>query len=252
MRRAAAAALLLVLAGAAPAGGAVRDTPVPILVYHHVATAPRGVPSPALYVPERLFARHLAALDRAGYTPVTLAQAWRHWEEGAELPRRPVVLSFDDGFRDQYANAVPLLRARRWPGVLNLQTARLAARGGLSRRQVRRMLKHGWELAAHSVTHADLTQVAPERLEDEVRESRTVLRAAFPSEPVDFFCYPYGRWDAAARDAVRDAGFLGATTTRRGAAEPSDGALTLDRMVITSGFSPARLLRSVGATSGRR
>lgn len=252
MRRAAAAALLLALALAAPATGAVRDTPVPILLYHHVATPPRDAPSPALYVPASLFARQVAALDRAGYTAVTLGQAWRHWEEGAQLPSRPVILSFDDGFRDQFANAAPLLRKRRWPGVLNLQSARLGARAGLSRRQVRRMLRDGWELGAHSVTHPDLTAVSPARLEEEVEESRTVLRAAFPSQPVDFFCYPFGRSNAAVEEAVRAAGFLGATTTRRGAASPADGAFALDRMVVTGNFSPARLVRAVGATSARR
>ena len=252
MRFAAAAALVALLAAAAPAAAAQRDTPVPILVYHHVATAPADASSRALYVPARLFARHVAALDRAGYTAVTLARAWRHWEDGTELPRRPVILSFDDGFADQYANAAPVLRARRWPGVLNLQTRRLGARGGLTRRQVRRLLLDGWELGAHTVTHVDLTTVGPEELEAEIAGSRTALRRAFPGSPLDFFCYPYGRYDSAVLAAVLAAGFTGATTTRRGAASPADGAYALDRMVVTGNFSPARLLRDIRATSGRR
>jgi peptidoglycan/xylan/chitin deacetylase (PgdA/CDA1 family) len=226
----------------------VRETPVPILLYHHVAKAPRD----PLYVSPRLFRRHVAALERAGYTAVTLEQAWRHWEEGAPLPPKPVVLSFDDGYADQYTAAAKILRARRWPGVLNLQTGRLGTRGGLSRRQVRRMLRDGWELGAHSITHADLVGLGAERLEQEVAGSRRILRRAFPGEPVAFFCYPYGRFDDAVVAAVRAAGFAGATTTRRGAASPADGAYTLDRMVVTRSFSPARLLREVGATSGRR
>ena len=252
MIRAAAAALLLVALAASPAAAAVRDTPVPILVYHHVAGAPKGSDDDALYVPPRRFARHVRALDRAGYTGITLARAWRHWEEGDPLPERPVILSFDDGFADQYRNAAPVLRARGWPGVLNLQTARLGRKGGLTRRKVRRMLRDGWELGAHSVTHADLTKAAAERLEVEVEESRRVLKRAFPAQPVDFFCYPYGRTNAAVQAVVQDAGFLGATTTRRGAAAPDDGAYALDRMVITGNFGPRRLLREVGATSTRR
>ncbi len=61
MRRAAAAALTALLAGAAPAVAAERDTPVPILVYHHVASAPDGARSPALFVEPRRFARHVAS-----------------------------------------------------------------------------------------------------------------------------------------------------------------------------------------------
>jgi peptidoglycan/xylan/chitin deacetylase (PgdA/CDA1 family) len=250
--RAAAAAFLLALAAAAPAGAAVRDTPVPILIYHHVATAPKDARSPALYVPARLFARQVAALERAGYSAVTLGRAWRHWEDGEALPGKPVVLSFDDGFTDQYTRAARVLRARGWPGVLNLQTARLGARGGLTRRQVRRMLRDGWELGAHTVTHADLTEVTPQRLSVEIDGSRQALRRAFPSEPVDFFCYPYGRFNGEVQVAVQSAGFLGATTIRRGAASPEDGPYALDRIVVTGNFSPARLLRTVRATSRRR
>ncbi|HEX2084772.1 MAG TPA: polysaccharide deacetylase family protein [Solirubrobacteraceae bacterium] len=255
MSRAAAAvaAAALVAAGpAAPAAGAERDTPVPVLVYHHVARAPATARNPALYVPPRLFARHVAALHRAGYTAVTLGRAWRHWNEGAALPPKPVVLSFDDGYRDQYRNAARTLRARRWPGVLNLWVERLGAPGGLSRAEVQRMLRDGWEVGAHSMTHADLTTVAPEDLEQEVAGSRAALRRAFPGEPVDFFCYPYGRFAPAVEAAVRAAGFLGATTTRRGAAEPRDGPYALDRIVVTGSFSPGRVLRAIRATSSRR
>ena len=249
MRRAAPALLAaLALAAAAQPAAAADDTPVPILLYHHVAAKP-GDP---LYVHPRRFARHVAALDRAGYTAITLRRAWQHWQRGRALPARPVVLSFDDGYADQYRNAARALRRRDWPGVLFLQSARLGARGGLSARQVRRMLRDGWELGAHSVTHPDLTTVDAPRLVEEVGGSREALRRAFPSTPVDFFAYPYGRYDEAAVAAVRAAGFAGAATTRRGAAEPGDGPYTLDRMVITANFTPRRLLRAVRATSRRR
>jgi peptidoglycan/xylan/chitin deacetylase (PgdA/CDA1 family) len=240
--RAALLALLLLLL---PATAAAQETPVPILLYHHVA-AKAGDP---LYVSPPRFERHMAALDRAGYTAVTLTRAW----SGRSLPRRPVVVSFDDGYADQSRNAAPVLRAKRWPGVLFLQSARLDARGGLSTAQVRRLLRDGWELGAHTVTHPDLRDVGPEQLEREVGGSRDALRRAFPAEPVDFFAYPFGRHDTDVIDAVRTAGFTGAVTTRRGLAERSDGAFTLDRHVVTGSFSARRLLRAIrGATSGRR
>lgn len=240
------AALAAAFALAAP--GAETPVPVPVLIYHHVAAK-----DDPLYVAPRRFERHLAALERDGHTAITLARAWRAWETGAELPAKPVVLSFDDGFADQYRNAAPALRRRGWPGVLFLQANRLGARRGLTARQVRRMLRDGWELGAHTVTHPDLTGLAAARLEEEVAGSRSALRRAFPSEPVDFFAYPYGRHDAAASEAVARAGFTGALTTRRGAAELGDGPFTLDRMVITGTYTPRRLLREIrGATSGRR
>ena len=241
---------LAALAAAAALAAPSEATPVPVLTYHHVA---ERTPADPLYIAPRRFARHVAALDRAGYEAVTVGRVWRHWERGTPLPEKPVVLSFDDGFRDQYRNAARTLRARGWPGVLYLQSARLGASGGLTPRQVRRMLRDGWELGAHSVSHPDLTRVDAQSLGEEVAGSRAALRRAFPREPVSFFAYPYGRFDHAVVTAVQRAGFTGALTTRRGAASLwEDGPFTLDRMVITGTFTAKRLLRELGATSGRR
>ena len=127
----------------------------------------------------------------------------------------------------------------------------MGVRGGLTTAQVRRMLRDGWELGGHTATHPDLTTLGPAALEAEITGSRRSLVSRFGSR-VDFFAYPFGRFDDAVKVAVADAGYLAATTTRRGAAEPSDGAFALDRMIVNGNFSPARLLRAVGATSGRR
>ena len=209
--------------------------------------APKRAPSTALYVGSRLFARQMTALRRAGYEAVTLDDVWAHWHEDAPLPRRPVVLSFDDGYASQYRTAAPELRRRGWPGVLNLQVDRVGAPGGLTRAQVLRMIDRGWEVGAHTFTHPDLRTVDPERLEREVAGSRATL-AADLGVPVDFFCYPYGRFDATVQAAVRAAGFKGATTTRRGLASPEDDPYALDRIIVTRNHPPRRLLRLVGAT----
>ena len=66
------------------------------------------------------FASQVRALQRAGYRGVTLRRVWDAWHHGASLPRRPVVLSFDDGYASQVRNALPALLRAGWPGVLNL------------------------------------------------------------------------------------------------------------------------------------
>src|SRR5436305_3667247 len=72
---------------------------VPILMYHDVARPPRGAPYPLLYEPPARFRAQLLALRRHGYHAVTLDRLWLARHGRASLPRRPVVLSFDDGFR---------------------------------------------------------------------------------------------------------------------------------------------------------
>jgi peptidoglycan/xylan/chitin deacetylase (PgdA/CDA1 family) len=218
----------LSLAGAAPAAEATAGE-VPILTYHRVGSSPN-------------FARQVAALERRGYEAVTLGRVWQAWRGEASLPPRPVVLTFDDGYLSQYRTAARSLRARGWPGVLNLQVDRLGAPGGLTRRQVRRMLADGWELDSHTLSHPDLTKVGAKRLRRELVGSREAIAREF-GVATNFLCLPYGHVDAAVKAAVRAAGYLGATTTRRGLAAPGGDRFALPRISVSVRTKPAALLR---------
>jgi peptidoglycan/xylan/chitin deacetylase (PgdA/CDA1 family) len=218
--------------------------PVPILTYHELRAAPAPPRSPAsasLWVPRARFDAQLDGLAAAGYHGVTLSQAWAAWHGGPALPAKPLVVTFDDGYASQYTVARPELRKLGWPAVLDLEAARLKARGGLSPARVRVLLGDGWELASHTLTHPDLTRVRAARLAREVAGSRSDLRRLF-GVAVNFFCYPYGRANAATRAAVRRAGYLGATTTHAGVARPGE-AMTLPRIGVGPRDTPARLLR---------
>jgi peptidoglycan/xylan/chitin deacetylase (PgdA/CDA1 family) len=200
-------------------------------MYHELGTPPADAPYPELYVRETDFRGQLQWLRRHGYHAVTLRAVWEHWHGGRRLPRRPVVISFDDGFRSTATVALPALRAKRWPAVLNLALHHLDARWGLWSRDVRSMLASGWELASHTLTHPDLTGVGDAQLDREVAGSRRVLTRRFDA-PVDFFCYPSGRFDSRVAARVEQAGYLGATTTLDGLAHP-DEAYALRRVRVS-------------------
>ena len=163
---------------------------------YHVITDPRpDAAYPDLFVSAADFAGQMRWLDRHGYHPVTLRAVWDHWHRGTPLPKRPIVVSFDDGYRSVAHAALPPMRARGWPGVLNLTVKNLRVSGGLSERQVRRLIGAGWEIDSHTVTHPDLPSLGDRELARELTESRRQLRRLF-RVPVDFFCYPGGRYDA--------------------------------------------------------
>src|SRR3954452_25071622 len=125
-----AALLAAMLAAGSSAAGAAGAQPVAILAYHHIGTPPPGTARPSLWVRAPALRAQLRALRRAGYEAVTLDRVWRAWHRSATLPRHPVVLSFDDGYASQARAALPALRGQGWPGVLNLQAARVGRRGG--------------------------------------------------------------------------------------------------------------------------
>jgi peptidoglycan/xylan/chitin deacetylase (PgdA/CDA1 family) len=225
-------------------GPALR-TPVPVLMYHVIGTPPPSAPYPELFVSRRLFAAQIAALAGAGYHAVTLDRVWQAWHGRAPLPPRPVVLTFDDGYRGDFGAAMPILRRHRWPGVLNLLVANLHRHGwGLRTWMVRRMIQNGWEVDSHTLTHPDLATVSSRQLRREVRGSRVVLRRLF-HVPVRFFCYPSGAFDAAVIAAVRRAGYLGATTEIAGLAQRSR-PYTLARVRVAGGEPPEELLHTIG------
>ena len=190
-------------------------------MYHVIADPPSGAPYPGLYVSKAEFAAQVRWLESRGYRAVTLTQAYDHWRYGKPLPRRPIVFTFDDGYRSVYETALPLLRAHTWPAVLNLEARYINTAWGLSRPRIRKLLAARWELASHTINHPDLTSLSNAALRAEVAGSRTQLRREF-HVPVSFFCYPAGRYDARVIAAVQAARYLGATSVRSGLARPSE------------------------------
>src|SRR5689334_6678718 len=116
--------------------------PVPILEYHVLGRPQTEVPYPDLYVPRASFRKQMDWLEEQGYQAVTLEQVEEAWYHGGTLPAKPMVISFDDGYRPQYTFALPTLRKHGWPGVLNLK----AEGSDLYASNVEAMLEAGWEL----------------------------------------------------------------------------------------------------------
>jgi peptidoglycan/xylan/chitin deacetylase (PgdA/CDA1 family) len=188
--------------------------PVPILEYHVLGHPPDGAPYPELYVGRTDFEKQMDWLEERGYEAVTLEQVQEAWYHAGTLPPKPVVISFDDGYRPQFTFALPTLRKHGWAGVLNLK----AAGSELYESNVKAMIAAGWELAAHTIHHLDLTELGPKELKEEVAGSRKILQEEF-NVPVNNFCYPAGKFDETVIAAVEAAGYTGATTEISGFAE---------------------------------
>jgi peptidoglycan/xylan/chitin deacetylase (PgdA/CDA1 family) len=222
--------------------------PVPVLMYHLIQSDYAGIPDRDLYVGARTFHRQMEFLRRHGFQAVTLSQVEDAWSHRGTLPRRPIVLTFDDGYRSQYKAAFPLLRRMRWPGVLDLAGLNLQWSGGLSPAMVKRMIAAGWELASHTISHVNLTAASPSRLRYEVAVSRRLYRRWF-HVPVHNFCYPSGSYDRRVQAAVKRAGYRGALAVSPGLARRSQ-RYALNRIRVYRGDRLSDLagkLRPLGA-----
>ena len=215
--------------------------PVPILEYHVLGAAPAGAPYPELYVTRPDFRREMNWLDRHGYQAVTLEAVESAWYDGGTLPMKPVVVSFDDGYRPQFTYALPELRKHGWPGVLNLK----GEGSDLYESDVRAMIGAGWELAAHTIDHSDLTTLNAAALKRETAGARQILRREY-GVPVKDFCYPAGQFDPTVVTAVEAAGYVTATTETPGSAD-REAPYELARFEILGSTGVAGMAADLGA-----
>jgi peptidoglycan/xylan/chitin deacetylase (PgdA/CDA1 family) len=132
----------------------------------------------------------------------------------------------------------------RWPGVLNLALHNVEP-GGITAAEVRRLIAAGWEIDSHTLTHPDLTTLPATELRHQLVGSRAEIRRRF-GQPADFFCYPYGHYDARVVAAVRAAGYRAATTTDEGLAVGRD-LYVLKRIRVNGSDTAASLLARLHA-----
>ncbi len=204
--------------------------PVPILVYHALGPAPPGAPFPLLYVSYANFSAEMAWLHRNGYQAVTLNEVMNAWYHGGTLPHKPIVITFDNGYPEQVTFAPRVMAKYGWPGVLNEITE-----NHLFPYQIWPIIHMGWEVDSHSLTHPDLTVASQAELVAQVAGSRTYLRKTFHI-PVNSFCYPSSRYNAAVIAEVRAAGYTNAVTEGHAYATSADPYL-MPRFEIEGGVS---------------
>jgi peptidoglycan/xylan/chitin deacetylase (PgdA/CDA1 family) len=217
-----------------------------VLMYHVIAAPPSGAPFPGLYVPPDQFSAQMQALKQAGWHAVTLDQLRAYWTKGAKLPAgKPIVITFDNGYHSQYAEALPVLRKMGWVADENIQLSGLPpSQGGLTNSEVKAMVDAGWELDTQGISHADLITLDATQLHYQIDTARKTIQRRW-GVPVNWFCYPSGHYDATVINAVRAAGYVGSTTVIPGWAGPSNDPYRLPRLRVLGGTSPTSLLTQI-------
>jgi len=251
-------AILLLLPGGASAGGGALRLPeplpsrtidLPILMYHRIAPVDPSLPAVTrtLTVSPDDFARQMAWLRAHGYHAVSQLQAYRALEEGRPLPARPVMITFDDGYRDVLWHAAPVLHRLHMPATEYVITGRVSNGDPsfLTWPQLARLERLGVTIGSHTVTHSDLALMPPSRALAELRDSRRALEQHL-GHPVQWFAYPFGAENPAVVALAERAGYVLAVTTKGGTAQSASAPLLLHREEVTDTTGPGGLVGLVG------
>lgn len=196
-----------------------RRSHIPVLIYHSIDESG----SPVSTSPERFWG-HWAYLRRHGFRPMALCEAVGLIRSGRPFPPRSVVITFDDGYRNNLEPVRAILQAGGRP-TLFLSVERLggdnawdAGRSDVPRlpllnsAEIVNLAQGGCEIGGHSLSHSDLTSLSPDGLRRETEGCRQRLESLLGQGGFSF-AYPYGAFDVRAVKAVREAGFIAACTT---------------------------------------
>lgn len=227
-------------------GGDVRVARVPILMYHYLSVPP---PNADIYrqdlsVTPQLFAEHLDAMQQAGYTTISLYQWLAHLTQDAPLPEKPVVLTFDDGYRDNYTNAFPLLRERGMIATFFIVSDFIDDQRPeyVTWDMVREMYAAGMSIEAHGRNHVSLAGKSRDYLIWQALGSLETIEYELGVRP-RFISYPAGEYDQLTIDIFRSANYWAGFTTRQGATHRSDDLFQVRRVRVRGTTGAAELLR---------
>jgi len=204
---------------------------VPVLMYHHVGPLPEKADDirRGLTVSTEEFDEQLAHLKENGYKSLTLAQLSQFIDE-KKVPSKAVVLTFDDGYDDNFTEAFKVMKKHQMVGTFFIITSKIDKAEYMKLEQLQELLLSGNEIGSHSVTHPSLEKLKGSSLEKEILKSKEELEEKL-STKVSSFCYPAGKYNDETIKAVMSAGYKMAVTTRG-----SNGSISLDNLFEISRY----------------
>jgi peptidoglycan/xylan/chitin deacetylase (PgdA/CDA1 family) len=233
-----------------PARESEAEFGIPILMYHRVASAgPLGLER--FRVDPTLFDEQLSALRHYGYSTIGLTEGVEVLSEREAPTGKPIIITFDDGYRD-FLSALPSLQKYRFAATVFLVAARI---GGfaewdtsygetaplMSWPEILEIAGEGIELGCHSLTHRPMSEMNYSDLLRDTRQAREILELGLETSMTNF-AYPYGAENKTVRSVIATLGFSSAVSCRSALARFGDEILSLPRIEVQGSCTPEELI----------
>lgn len=228
---------------------------IPILMYHRIA----AISGDYLSIYPEVFEQHLLYLKKRGLTTITLGTLFDCMQKGQAVPPGSVILTFDDGYLDNYTNALPLLKKYKMKAIVFPVINWLGKNSGwescpeqrhhlmMDWEHLRQWLDEGMDIGIHTLSHPSLSSLTSEEdIFRELEESRQAMKKWLGVDS-DFVCYPYGDFDDRVKRIAKECGFKGALAILHGTASFDTDPYAMRRIAV---FQKHRLWQFAVKVSG--
>ena len=206
---------------------------VPVLYYHSVDPSEANE---VIISPEKL-REELTFIKDSGYTTLTMSELNDYILNNAPIPEKSIVITFDDGYADNYANAFPILKELDMKATIFV-ISNFTDNDGyyMTSQQIKEMSDYGIDIQSHTASHAHLNQLTDEEQLNELKTSKEKLES-ITEKPVISIAYPFGDYDDNTILASKEAGYSLSFNTNRGLSDRTDNPLSLNRIYVSSLYS---------------
>lgn len=203
---------------------------IPVLTYHSISYE-KGNP---IRMPKEQFEKEMKYLKENNYYTLSLDELYDYFVNKKPIPEKSIVLTFDDGYRDNYINAYPILKKYNFKAAIFVITDMVDKESFyLTSNQLKELQKNGIDIESHTATHENLSELSFDAQLKELNTSKNYLENLL-SKKIKYLAYPCGEYSDDTLKAVKEAGYIMAFTTAGRWSDKSDGILTLDRVYIST------------------
>lgn len=206
---------------------------IPVLNYHQVNDTKHS----ALTLSTDEFKEQMAYLHKEGYHTITLVQLYAYVTQGTQLPSKPVVITFDDGYVDNYHNVLPILKAYGMNATLFMISDAANTEGFLSTAQLHHMEHNDFFVEGHTNHHHMLTKIDASQWEDEIDGGKRTL-STLMGKDIQYLAYPGGFNNEQIQTITKQSGYKMAFTVSPGTVQPGQNLYALPRLAIFQGDAP--------------
>ncbi|MCY6370996.1 polysaccharide deacetylase family protein [Clostridium ganghwense] len=208
-----------------------REGGIPVLMYHSIGFEKDN----PVRLPVKNLEKQMKYLKDNNYTTLSLDEVYDYFQNNKPIPEKSIVLTFDDGYLDNYTKLYAVMKKYEFKGTIFVITKAINnEKDYLTSKQLKELENNNLSIESHTACHENLSELSYDKQLKTLKNSKEFLEKTL-NKKVKYIAYPYGKYNKDTLKAVKEAGYVMAFTTDGKWSDKSDGILTLDRVYV-SGF----------------